>query len=257
MLTDDGSEPASPDFSSRGRFCFFFTGSPTPDELSTRFPLESYDSDLFIFILSHSALVFEIFAFFESSAVEPRKFSLSTSSPNRWDNFSWPSIGSNILVPSRREYRCIFHIKLGKLRSHAKSHTHHLLLLHQFAELSQACLCYPSGRDHCAEGNQSLQIAFVLTLFHHCPNSSNHRRSIATENWFDFSLSFQSSFEKRVNFHTTCWDCSSETSLLFVPFLVVTFSDSLLSVLLILLAANAFNGGENWLFGSLILCNNK
>lgn len=43
ILTDNGSvELTSPhDFSSRGRFCFFFSGSPRPDELSTRFPLES------------------------------------------------------------------------------------------------------------------------------------------------------------------------------------------------------------------------
>lgn len=41
MLTDDDRpELPSPDLSSRGRFCFFFIGSPEM-ELSTRFPFGS------------------------------------------------------------------------------------------------------------------------------------------------------------------------------------------------------------------------
>lgn len=77
MLTDDGNDaPTSPDFSSLGRFCFFFSGSPRP-LLSKRFPFESNGSDLFNFTLSQSVFVFEIFAFFVSSVIEPRKFSLS------------------------------------------------------------------------------------------------------------------------------------------------------------------------------------
>lgn len=77
MLTDDGSvDPMSVDFSSRGRFCFFFSGSLRP-VLSMRFPFESNGSDLFNFTLSQSVFVFEIFAFFASSVIELRKFSLS------------------------------------------------------------------------------------------------------------------------------------------------------------------------------------
>lgn len=106
MLTDGSVEPTSLDFSSRGRFCFFFNGSFRL-ELSKRFPFESYDSDLFTFTLSQSAFVFEIFAFFESSVIEPRKFSLSRSSANLCDDLSCPSlVWSNILVP--------FHTKMNE-----------------------------------------------------------------------------------------------------------------------------------------------
>lgn len=100
MLTDEGSvELTSPDFSSRGRFCFFLSGSFRP-EVSKRFPFESYNSDLFSFALSQSAFVFKTFACFKSSVIELRKFSLSRSSANLCDDFSCPSFDwSNILMP--------------------------------------------------------------------------------------------------------------------------------------------------------------
>lgn len=82
MLTDDDKlELPSVDFSSRGRFCFFFIGSPKA-ELSKRFPFGSYESDLFTFILSQSAFVFDSFTFFESSVMEFRNVSFSKSSFN-------------------------------------------------------------------------------------------------------------------------------------------------------------------------------
>lgn len=65
MLTDDDKfELPSFDFSSRGRFCFFFIESL---ELSTRFPFGSYESILFTFTLSQSAFDFDDFTAFESS----------------------------------------------------------------------------------------------------------------------------------------------------------------------------------------------
>lgn len=100
MLTDDDNDdPLSPDFSSRGRFCFFFTGSPKP-ELSTRFPFESYDSVLFTFTLSQSVLILDNFTFFGSPSIEPRKFSFNKSSFSRCDDLNCPSPVCSIDFPA-------------------------------------------------------------------------------------------------------------------------------------------------------------
>lgn len=99
MLTDDDKfELPSVNFSSRGRFCFFFIGSPKL-ELSKRFPFGSYVSDLFNFTLSQSAFVFDNFKFFESSANELRNVSFIKSSFNLCDDLNRPSVDwSNSLL---------------------------------------------------------------------------------------------------------------------------------------------------------------
>lgn len=91
MLTDDDKfELPSANFSSRGRFGFFFIGSFEP-VLSKRFPFGSYESDLFSFTLSQSAFVFENFMFFESSVNEFRNVSFNESSFNLCDDLNRPS----------------------------------------------------------------------------------------------------------------------------------------------------------------------
>lgn len=80
LTDDDNDELQSPDFSSRGRFCFFFTGSFVPEP--------SIRSLLFTFTLSQSAFSFDNFIFFESVIIELRKFSFSKSSPNLCDDLN-------------------------------------------------------------------------------------------------------------------------------------------------------------------------
>lgn len=81
ILTDDDNvELPSLDLSSRGRFCFFFIGSPKLELSKVRFPFESYESDLFTFILSQSEFAFDNLMLLVSSVNELRKVSFIKSS---------------------------------------------------------------------------------------------------------------------------------------------------------------------------------